>query len=409
MDEKLEKYREQIDDIDSELLRLLNRRMELAIEVGRVKASRGLPLFHPGRERIISQRLSKLNPGPLPEESLYSIYREVFAASRVVQYRLQVAFPGPEWTHSHLASISLFGHSATYLPCASLEEVFDSFLKGKAHLAVIPIETSLEGGVGHSMDLLYEREVQVISECYLEIAHYLCGNVQDLGGVKRLYGRPQTIDQCRRWLLQNIGQAEQIECSSTARSALLAKEDPGGAAICNLYAAQRYGLDILAERIEDIPGNTARFLALGNCSNPPTGNDKTSLLFAVSDRPGSLLAALGALSSTNMTRIESRPNKLFSWQYLFYADIEGHRDDSRVLAALEALAKNVTFLKILGSYPKSNPAKPFRIEREKVRTGAMAADETPGAGSTELERGGSGQSGCFAASPLPPQSFRRRG
>ncbi len=369
MDEKLDGIREEIDGIDSELLQLLNRRMELAIEVGRIKASRGLPLFYPEREAIIFERLSKLSSGPLSEESLRSIYREIFAASRLIQYKLQVAFLGPEWTYSHLASLSLFGHSASYLPCASLEEVFDSFLKGKAHLAVIPIENSLMGEVGHSMDLLYEREVRVISECYLEIAHCLCGNVGNLGEIKCLYGRAQAIDQCRRWLLEHIGHAEFTECSSTARSAVLAKADPNGAAICNLYAAQHYGLGILAERIEDNPGNTTRFLALGNYSNQRTGSDKTSLLFAVSDRPGALLAALGALSSINMTRIESRPNRHFSCQYLFYADIEGHRDDSHVRTALDALAENVTVLKILGSYPKSDPAQPFRIEKEKMRMG----------------------------------------
>jgi chorismate mutase / prephenate dehydratase len=367
--EDLDKLREEIDGIDSEMLRLLNRRMELAIEVGRIKASKSLPLFHPEREQIISQRLSMLNPGPLSEESLRSIYREVFAASRLIQYRLQVAFLGPEWTQSHLASMSLFGHSAAYLPCGSLEEVFDCFLKGKAHLAVIPIETSLDGGVGHSMDLLYEREVQVISECYLEIAHHLCGNAQELADIRNLYGPPHAIELCRKWLIENLGQAEQIECSSTAHAAARARDDRRGAAICNLYAAQRYGLSILAERIEDVPGNTARFLALGNYSNPPTGNDKTSLLFAVSDRPGALLTALSALSATNMTRIESRPNKLFPWQYLFYTDIEGHREDGHMRAALDNLAKNVTFLKILGSYPKSDPAHPFRIEKEKMRMG----------------------------------------
>ncbi|MGC9965619.1 MAG: prephenate dehydratase [Syntrophobacteraceae bacterium] len=369
MDEELDKIREEIDALDSELLRLLNRRMELAIQVGRIKLSKCIPLFHPEREALISHRLSKLNPGPLSEESLFSIYREIFAASRLIQYRLQVAFLGPEWTFSHLASISLFGHSASYLPCASLEEVFDSFLKGKAHLAVIPIEDSLQGGIGHSMDLLYEREVRVISECYLEIAHNLCGNVRNTGEIKRVYGQAQAIEQCRGWLLENVGHAELTECSSTARSTSLAKQDPNGAAICNLYAAQRFGLDILAERIEDNPGNTTRFLALGSHANAPTGNDKTSLLFAVSNSPGALLAALGALCSVNMTRIESRPNRLFAWQFLFYADVEGHRDDSLVRAALDALAEKVTFLKILGSYPKSDPAQPFRIEKEKMRGG----------------------------------------
>jgi chorismate mutase/prephenate dehydratase len=375
VDQELDKIREEIDLLDSELLGLLNRRMELAIQVGRIKLSKCIPLFHPEREALISRRLSKLNPGPLSEESLFSIYREIFAASRLIQYRLQVAFPGPEWTFSHLAAISLFGHSASYLPCASLEEVFDSFLKGKAHLAVVPIEDSLQGGIGHCMDLLYEREVRVVSECYLETAHNLCGNVRSLGEIKRLYGHAPAIEQCRRWLLENVGHAETTECSSTSISAGLAKQDPYGAAICNLYAAHSFELDVLAERIEDKPGNTIRFLALGSLANAPTGNDKTSLLFAVSDKPGALLAALGALCSVNMTRIESRPNRLFAWQYLFYADVEGHREDSRVRAALDSLAEKVTFLKILGSYPKSDPARPFRIEKEKVRLGRQVCED----------------------------------
>jgi len=368
------KIREEIDGVDSELLRLLNRRMELASEVGRIKASKGIPLFHPEREELIFQRLAQTNPGPLSEQSIRSIYREIFAASRVLQYKLTVAYLGPEWTYSHLASMSLFGHTASYLPCISLEEVFDSFMKGKAHLAVIPIENSLQGGVGHSMDLLYEREVRVISECYLEIAHHLCGTAGDLKEIKRLYAHPQAIEQCRRWLLENLAGVEHIECTSTARSAVLAREDPNGAAICNLHAASQYHLNVLAERIEDHPGNTTRFLALGNYSNIPTGKDKTSILFAVSDKPGSLYDALGSLSSTNLSRIESRPNRLFSWQYLFYADVEGHREDPLVKSALEKLGQRVTFLKILGSYPKSDPAQPFRIGKEKVRGGEQAGE-----------------------------------
>jgi chorismate mutase/prephenate dehydratase len=364
----LEKIRREIDRLDAEMVLLLNRRMELAVEVGRIKASAGLPTYHPEREQKVTQRISAMNPGPLSGESLRAIYREIFAASRLMQYRLQVAFPGPEWTYSHLAAMSLFGHSATFMPCSSLEEVFDSFLKGKAHLAVIPIEASLQGGAGHGVDLLYTHEARVVSECYLEIAHYLCANVAGFAAVKHVYGRAEDLFQCRRWLAENLDQPEWKECSSSSRAAMLAKEDPCGAAICNLYAAQRYELCVLAERIEDVPGITARFLALGHHINPPTGNDKTSLLFSVSDKPGALFAALSALSSTNMSRIESRPNKLFPGQYLFFADIDGHRDQSDIRAALEALGQSVTFVKILGSYPKGDPGQPFRIEKEKMRT-----------------------------------------
>ncbi|MDR3570269.1 MAG: chorismate mutase [Syntrophobacteraceae bacterium] len=368
MNSDLEKIRQEIDRLDSELVLLLNRRMELAVEVGRIKASAGLPTFHPQREQMVSRRISELNPGPLSAESLRAIYREIFAASRLMQYRLQVAFPGPLWTSSHLAAMSLFGHSATYLACSSLEDVFDSFLKGKAHLAVIPIEASLQGGVGHGVDLLYTRDVRVVSECYLEIAHYLCGEVCDLGAIKHVYGRSEDFFQCRRWLGENLERPEWKECSSSAQAAMVAKEDPQGAAICNLYAAERYGLSVLAERIEDVAGCTARFLALGHHSNPPTGQDKTSLVFSVSDKPGALIAALAALSSTNLSRIESRPDKLFPGQYLFFADIDGHRDQGVIRQALDALAQNVAFVKILGSYPKGDPGQPFKIEKEKMRT-----------------------------------------
>lgn len=369
VDQELNALRELIDKVDTELLALFNKRMELSLEVGRVKQAKGLPLFHPGREEVIFERLSKANPGPLREESLRSIYREIMAASRLLQYTLQVAYLGPEWTYSHLAALSLYGHSASYVAGSTPEDVVDALLKGKVRIAVIPIENSIQGGVGRSMDLLYEQQVSIVQECYLETSHYLCANVESLRSVKRLYAHHQAVEQCRRWILENLRQAELHETSSTAWAAQLAKEDPQGAAVCNLYAAHHYKINILAERIEDHPGNTTRFLALANHVNPPTGNDKTSLLFAVSDQPGALHAALEAFArnEVNMTRIESRPNRILPWQYLFYSDIEGHQQDEKVQKAFEDLKNLVTFLKVLGSYPKSDPKNPIRFEKEKIR------------------------------------------
>ncbi len=370
MAKDLEELREAIDLLDMELLGLLNRRMELSREVGRYKAERGLPLFHPGREEIIYDRLSKSNSGPIKNESLRAIYREIFAASRLLQYVLKVAFLGPDWTYSHIAALSLHGHSARYVPCLTLEEVFDALLKGRVHEAVIPIENSLQGGVGRSMDLLHECDVHVAGECYLEVAHYLSGKVSAIDDVKRVYAHPQAMEQCRRYTLQYLRHAELQETSSTARAAQKAIEDPQGAAICNLYAAHHYGLTVLAERIEDHPGNTTRFLSLSNQATPPTGNDKTSLLFAVSDQPGALHSAIEsfARARVNMTRIESRPNRMFSWQYLFYVDVEGHVEDASVRFAMEDLRRHVSFMKILGSYSKRDPKSPIRLEKEKLRT-----------------------------------------
>jgi chorismate mutase/prephenate dehydratase len=370
VEEQLKEIRKAIDQVDMELLHLLNKRMDLAQEVGRVKASKGLTLFDPSREEVIFKRMAEANNGPISDESLRAIYREIFAASRLLQYVPRVAYLGPEWTYSHLAARSIFGHSALYEPSATLEDVFDALSKDKVHMAVVPIENSLQGGVGRSMDLLYERPVRVIGECYLEVAHYLCSNSGSVESLKHLYAHPQALEQCRRWVLENLRLVEVYECSSTAQAAQLAIKDPSGAAICNLYAAHHYGLRILAERIEDHSGNTTRFLALGKNLNAPTGNDKTSILFAVADQPGALHTTLEAFSQArvNMTRIESRPNRLLPWQYLFYADIEGHLEEENVRGALESLKNQVTFLKILGSYPKSDPKRPIRLEKEQLRS-----------------------------------------
>jgi chorismate mutase/prephenate dehydratase len=379
VEERLETLREAIDETDMELLRLLNKRMELARKVGRIKADQGLVLFDPCREEAILDRLARANSGPIPEASLRAIYLEIFSASRLLQYDLQVAYLGPEWTNSHLAALSLFGHSSRYLPSPALEDVFDDLLKAKAHVAVVPIANSLQGGVGHTLDLLYEREVRVVHECYLEIAHYLCSKSGGLADLKRVYGHPQALEQCRRWVLENLRHVEAFECSSTAQAAQLAGKDPSAAAICNLYAASEYGLQILAERIEDHPENTTRFFVLGNHLNPPTGSDKTSILFTVRDQPGALHAALEgfALFQVNMTRIESRPNRIFPWQYLFYADLEGHFEDDAIAGALDHLKNQTTFLKLLGSYPSKDPRHPLRLDKEQVRSLSMQAPPLP--------------------------------
>lgn len=377
MEEDLKELRQAIDDVDRDLLKLFNKRMELSREVGRIKADKGLTLFDPGREEAIYDRLTRANSGPMTEESLRAIYREIFAASRLLQYVLQVAYLGPEWTYSHLAALSLFGHSARYLPLPTMEDVFDALQKGKANVAVVPIENSLQGGVGRTIDLLYERSVSVVKECYLEVAHYLCGNAGSIQDLKNLYAHPQATEQCRRWILENLRHVEIYECASTARAAQLAKKDDAGAAICNLYASHYYELNILAERIEDHAGNTTRFFALAHHLNPPSEDDKTSLLFAVSDQPGALHSALEAFarSDVNMTRIESRPNRLFPWQYLFYADVEGHAEAENVRKALDELKNEVTFLKILGSYPKRDAKHPIRMEKEKMRTVGVSKQE----------------------------------
>ncbi|MGV8074100.1 MAG: prephenate dehydratase [Syntrophobacteraceae bacterium] len=370
VEEKLKPVRNEIDSIDLDLLGLLNRRMELAQQVGRIKAETGFNLFDPGREEAIFKRLATANAGPITEESLRSIFREIFAASRLLQYVLQVAFLGPEWTYSHLAAISMFGHSAQYHASTTLEDVLDALLRGKAHVAVVPIDNSLDGGVGLTMDLLYENDVQVVRESYFEIAHCFAGSTDSIEKTTHLYAHPLAMEQCRLWILENLHRVELYECASTSQAARLARKNPTGAAICNLYAAHHHGLRVLADRIEDHAGNTTRFFALANRLNSSTGNDKTSVLFALSDTPGALHTAIEAfaVSHVNLIRIESRPNRRFPWQQVFNADIEGHVKDEAVRKALDALKDHVTFLKVLGSYPKGDPQNPIRPEKENLRS-----------------------------------------
>lgn len=368
VEDQLKKLREGIDRIDEGLLDLLQLRMALAMELGQVKASAGLPLIDPGREQAILERLLAENRGPLPGESLRAIYREILASSRRIQHKTEVAFLGPELTFSHLASLSLFGHAARYVPCPSFEDVFSLLVKRQVQMAVVPIENSLQGGIGLIMDLLHEFDVTVSAEHYLEISHHLCGKLPSIHEAKRLYAHPQAAQQCRRWLNANMKEVQILESASTALAAKLAKDDPEAAALCNLFAARHHGLNVLVEHVEDRPGNTTRFFVLSETPSAPTGADKTSLLFSVPDQPGSLHAALQAFSGSgvNMTRIESRPNRRNPWQYLFFADIEGHRDDLVVAGALDDLRRRVTLLKVLGSYPKGDPAKPVHMDPEQL-------------------------------------------
>ncbi len=370
-DDPLVEARRRIDELDLKILELLNQRMSWVQRIGRIKAERGMDTFDPGREEAVCRRLIQANKGPLSEASVRAIYREILAASRILQQPLKVAFLGPEWTYSHLAALSVFGHTARFCPQSTLEDVFEALCKKLVRVAVVPIENSLEGGVGQTMDLLYERPVRVVGECFLEVSHCLCSRRRDRNVLNRVYGHPHAVGQCRRWLSENLRDVEIVECASTAVAARSAAEDENAAAICNAKAAERHGLHVIAERIEDHPGNTTRFIVLGQEENEPTGEDKTSILFAVSDEPGALHRVLEVFTreKLNMTRIESRPNRLIPWQYLFFSDIEGHEKEERVRRALRDAALRTTFFKVLGSYPRANPMNPVRFDLEQTRFG----------------------------------------
>lgn len=266
----------------------------------------------------------------------------------------KIAYLGPEATFSHMAAVALYGRSVSVQPAETIEDVFDLVEKDVCDLGVVPVENSYEGAVNITLDLFYKYDLRICAETYLRIRHHLLSKEGYDRDVKKIYSHPMALAQCRLWLRANMRGVSVTEVSSTSLAAGMAAKEPGSAAIGNMDLSRIYGLRVLEENIEDHPENMTRFVAIGRRHAAPTGKDKTSLLFFLSDRPGALYKALGALAERgiNMTRIESRPMRTRNWEYLFFTDIEGHEEDERIGEALKDMEKECALLKRLGSYPK---------------------------------------------------------
>ncbi|MEN3374453.1 prephenate dehydratase [Dechloromonas sp. ZS-1] len=347
--------RADIDHIDSELLRLLNARAQCAQKVGEIKAEFGDAgfIYRPEREAQVLRRLQDVNPGPLPNENITFFFREVMSACLSLEQPLGVAFLGPLGTFSESAATKHFGHAARLLPQVSIDDVFREVEAGHAHYAVVPVENSTEGAVGRTMDLLLGSSLKICGEVVLRIHQNLLSNETDLNQITRVYSHAQSLAQCHEWLNRMLPNAQRISVGSNAQAAQKAAEEPGAAAIAGEAAAARYQLPKLAENIEDEPNNTTRFLVMGRQDAGISGRDKTSLIMSAPNRTGSLHDLLLPFSDAgvSMSRLESRPARHALWEYVFYVDVEGHRDEPAVKQALDALAGRAAYLKILGSYP----------------------------------------------------------
>ncbi len=353
MNGEIEKLRREIDALDEELLGLVNRRAALARRIGELKG--GAPAYRPERETEILRRAAARNPGPLPAERALAVLREVISACRAMEAAIRVAYLGPEGTFSEQAVRKHFGQAVEALAMPSIDEVFRSSESGAADFALVPVENSTEGAVGRTLDLLLATPLRICAEVELRVQQALLANAGDLGGVRRVYSHAQSLAQCNGWLAQNLPRAERVPVASNAEAARRAASEEGAAAIAGEAAAGRYGLQVLARSIEDDPSNTTRFLVLGALEPRPTGRDRTSLVMSAENRPGAVHALLTPLAAhqVSMTRIESRPARARSalWEYVFFVDVEGHREDARVAAALAELQARAPFLKVLGSYP----------------------------------------------------------
>jgi chorismate mutase/prephenate dehydratase len=350
----LSEHRKAIDRLDAQIVRLLNERTRHVLEIGRIKRNLGEEVYAPHRERSVLQRVCRLNRGPITDDILRAIYREVMSGALAVEKPMTIAYLGPEATFTHQAAIQRFGASLCYTPLKTIADVFNEVSKRRADFGVVPVENSTEGVVTHTLDMFVDSDLKIVAQIVLPIQHCLLSRTQR-GQIKKLYVHPQTLAQCRSWIQKNFPAAEIIETSSNARSAELAARERNAGAIAGLLAAERYGLPVLEHDVQDNAGNATRFLVLGRQCSPPTGHDRTSLLFCIADRVGALYSALAPFKrfQINMTKIESRPSKRKAWEYYFFVDCDGHYSDRRVAKALSLLAEHCVFVKVLGSYPNT--------------------------------------------------------
>jgi len=353
--------RAQIDTLDRQIVDLLNQRLALAAEIGKLKRSQGGQIYVAEREDAVFRKISELNRGPIKNDALQAIYREIMSAAIALEKPLLIAYLGPEATNTHAAAMKKFGASVDYRAMSTIADIFTAVEKGEADYAVIPIENSTEGSVRETLDSFVESDLKIVSQIYLEIAHVLISNSK-LEQIEKVYSKDQAIAQCRHWLQRHLPHAQLIDAPSTSRAVQIAKESVGTAAIASELAAQFYEVPVVTRNIQDKADNTTRFFVLGKRPSGPVGGgrDMTSFLISLGDeasaKSGALLKMLMPLAERgiNLSKIESRPSKKRPWDYYFFIDVKGHFEDPEMKQALAELKSFCPLVKWMGSYPSVN-------------------------------------------------------
>jgi chorismate mutase/prephenate dehydratase len=351
--DKLQPLRVQIDAIDQQILELLNQRARLAQQVGHLKAETNAPVFRPEREAQVLRSVAERNPGPLFGPDVQTIFREIMSSCRALENRVTVAFLGPVGTFTEQAVYQQFGRAVEGMPCPSIDEVFRAVEAGTADFGVVPVENSSEGAINRTLDLLLQTTLSISGEVSIPVHHSLMSLSGTMDGVVRICAHSQALAQCQAWLNQNYPNIERHAVASNGEAARLASEQPGTAAIASEIAGQQYGLQIINAHIQDDPHNRTRFAVIGRLQTSPSGRDQTSLVLSVPNKAGAVYNLLAPLArhGVSMTRFESRPARMGTWEYYFYVDIEGHLQEDKVARALADLKQNAAFFKVLGSYP----------------------------------------------------------
>jgi chorismate mutase/prephenate dehydratase len=358
----LSQHRKAIDKLDAQLVRLLSARTRHVLAIGEIKRKAGEEIYAPHRERAVLDRICQLNAGPMTDEQLRAIYREIMSSALALEKTMSIAYLGPEATFTHQAAIKRFGSSLDYVAQKTIADVFTEVSKQRADYGVVPVENSTEGVVTHTLDMFVDSDLKIVSQIVLPIQFCLAALEANIK-ISPLYAHHQALAQCRLWIQKNLPNAEIIETSSNAKSAewvgIVGRRRASfkfmPAAITGILAAEKYRLKILAQDIQDNAVNVTRFFVLGRQCSPPTGNDRTSLMLSVSDKVGALHEAIAAFRKfkINMTKIESRPSKRKAWEYFFFIDCDGHAQDKKVASAIKILGRHCNFVKILGSYPNA--------------------------------------------------------
>jgi chorismate mutase / prephenate dehydratase len=354
---KLLGIRDKIDAIDRQIQALINQRAECAQEVAEIKINAGETehFYRPEREAQVLTEIKKRNQGPLGDNAMAHLFREIMSSCLALEKPIKVAFLGPAGTYNHAASSKHFGASIDQCPVDNIEQIFRAVETAESHFGVAPIENSTEGVIAHTLDLLINSTLQINGEVDLRIQHNLISSETNIKNITKVYSHQQSLAQCRRWLDSNLPNAEQYAVRSNAEAVRMAKGEKGAAAIAGSMAAELYEVAVLCAEIEDEPNNTTRFIVIGKNEVPPSGNDRTSLLVTTSNKAGALHHLLKPLADRNigMSKIESRPSRKGVWEYVFFIDIEGHKDDHILSAALTEIEHESAMVRILGSYPKA--------------------------------------------------------
>ncbi len=351
--QELQGFRDRIDALDDQLIKLLAERAGVVQEVGRRKHLVKSPVFRPEREVAIIERMVAANPGPLTAGSIAAIWLEIISGCRALERVMRVSYLGPAGTYSEQAVRTLFGHRVEMVPCATLDEAAREAEAGSVDVALLPVENSTEGTVGKTLDILLATPLKISAEISLPIHHSLLHKDGDRMAIKQVAAHPQALAQCQRWLDQNLPGAVRLPVSSNGHAAEMASKDASIAAIAGRAAAEHYQLKAVAERIEDEPNNRTRFAAVGDFKPDACGVDQTSLILSVPDKAGAVMSLIEPLArhGVSMKRFESRPARQGTWEYYFYLDLVGHQRDSNVALALAEIKERAAFFKLLGSYP----------------------------------------------------------